>query len=99
MGTGAFLNLVTGPQCHAALTGMYPLVAWQMQKKAIYCIEGASHDFGTVVTWAQSCELFADPKDTAAMAESVADTNGVFFMPAFSGLGVSLHLSGLIFEN
>ncbi|KAH8251105.1 hypothetical protein KR026_011590 [Drosophila bipectinata] len=87
MGTGAFLNLITGPQCHAAITGMYPLVAWQMEKKAIYCIEGASHDFGTVVTWAQSCELFQDPKDTAAMAESVTDTNGVFFMPAFSGLG------------
>ncbi|KAH8234785.1 hypothetical protein KR032_003158 [Drosophila birchii] len=92
MGTGAFLNLVTGPKCHAAITGMYPLVAWQLKEKerqenAIYCIEGASHDFGTVVTWAQSCELFENPADTAAIAESVSDTSDVFFMPAFSGLG------------
>ncbi|KAH8288023.1 hypothetical protein KR018_000997 [Drosophila ironensis] len=87
MGTGAFLNLITGSKCHAALTGIYPLVAWQMHNKPIYCIEGASHDFGTVVTWAQSCELFENPSQTSDIAESVTDTNGVFFMPAFSGLG------------
>jgi len=74
---------------------MYPLVAWQLKSPArnqgaIYCIEGASHDFGTVVTWAQSCELFENPADTSDIAQSVPDTNDVFFMPAFSGLGVSL---------
>lgn len=93
MGTGAFLNLLTGPKCHAALTGMYPLVAWQLKDQAIYCIEGASHDFGTVVTWAQSCELFENPADTAEIAQSVPDTSDVFFMPAFSGLGVSSNSS------
>nr|XP_016926299.2 putative glycerol kinase 5 [Drosophila suzukii] len=92
MGTGAFLNLVTGERCHAAISGMYPLVAWQLKSPArnqgaIYCIEGASHDFGTVVTWAQSCELFENPADTSDIAQSVPDTNDVFFMPAFSGLG------------
>ncbi|XP_068149601.1 putative glycerol kinase 5 [Drosophila tropicalis] len=94
MGTGAFLNLVTGSQCHASISGMYPLVAWQLnnkhkfkQQNAIYCIEGASHDFGTVITWAQSCELFSQPKETSAIAKSVADTNDVYFIPAFSGLG------------
>ncbi|XP_017058066.1 putative glycerol kinase 5 [Drosophila ficusphila] len=92
MGTGAFLNLITGDRCRAAISGMYPLVAWQLKNPgnnqgAIYCIEGASHDFGTVVSWAQSCELFENPADTSDIAESVTDTNGVFFMPAFSGLG------------
>lgn len=94
MGTGAFLNLVTGPDCKAVISGMYPLVAWQLkhtskQIDTIYCIEGAAHDFGTVVTWAQSCGLFESPAETAAIAESVPDTNDVYFMPAFSGLGVS----------
>ncbi|EDV50365.2 putative glycerol kinase 5 [Drosophila erecta] len=92
MGTGAFLNLITGDRCQAAISGMYPLVAWQFKKPtrqqgAVYCIEGASHDFGTVVTWAQSCELFDSPANTSDIAESVPDTNDVFFMPAFSGLG------------
>ncbi|XP_017135367.1 putative glycerol kinase 5 [Drosophila miranda] len=92
MGTGAFLNLSTGSKCRAATSGIYPLVAWQIKNNsksqgAVYCIEGAAHDFGTVVTWAQSCELFKKPDETALIAKSVPDTNGVFFMPAFSGLG------------
>ncbi|EDW70094.2 glycerol kinase 5 [Drosophila virilis] len=92
MGTGAFLNLVTGLECKAVISGMYPLVAWQLTRKnkqrdTIYCIEGAAHDFGTVVTWAQSCGLFETPADTADIAQSVPDTNDVYFMPAFSGLG------------
>ncbi|XP_034482674.1 putative glycerol kinase 5 [Drosophila innubila] len=92
MGTGAFLNMVTGVDCKAVISGMYPLVAWQLKQEkrqpdTIYCIEGAAHDFGTVVSWAQSCELFANPADTSDMALSVPDTNDVYFMPAFSGLG------------
>ncbi|EDV97670.1 GH14570 [Drosophila grimshawi] len=92
MGTGAFLNLVTGKECKAVISGMYPLVAWQLKRKnkhldTIYCVEGAAHDFGTVVSWAQSCELFATPADTSDIAESVPDSNDVYFMPAFSGLG------------
>ncbi|XP_030385400.1 putative glycerol kinase 5 isoform X2 [Scaptodrosophila lebanonensis] len=92
MGTGAFLNVVTGKDCQAAITGLYPLVAWQLKQKknkcrTVYCIEGASHDCGTVISWAQSCGLFAEPAETAEIAESVPDTNDVFFMPAFSGLG------------
>ncbi|ALC43014.1 CG1271 [Drosophila busckii] len=92
MGTGAFLNLITGCDCKAVISGMYPLVAWQLNQKqkqlqTVYCVEGASHDFGTVVSWAHSCELFEQPADTADMALSVPDTNDVYFMPAFSGLG------------
>ncbi|KAH8370991.1 hypothetical protein KR093_005857, partial [Drosophila rubida] len=93
MGTGAFLNMVTGVECKAVISGMYPLVAWQLkhgkqqQNDTIYCIEGAAHDFGTVVSWAQSCELFDDPAETSDIATSVPDSNDVYFMPAFSGLG------------
>ncbi|XP_053952669.1 putative glycerol kinase 5 [Anastrepha ludens] len=92
LGTGAFLNLVTGSDCHASLMGMYPLVAWQFRDtqeraRTIYCIEGASYDMGTVMEWAQRCGLFAHPTDTSAIAESVPNTKGVYFIPAFSGLG------------
>lgn len=103
MGTGAFLNLITGDDCKAVISGMYPLVAWQLkrnketQPETIYCVEGAAHDFGTVVTWAQSCELFERPEDTSDIALSVPDTNDVFFMPAFSGLGVSRRIALKVF--
>ncbi|XP_012158062.1 putative glycerol kinase 5 [Ceratitis capitata] len=92
LGTGAFLNLNTGNDCHASLMGMYPLVAWQfrdIQERAqtVYCVEGASHDMGTVIEWAQQCGFFTSPMETSAIAESVSDTNGVYFIPSFSGLG------------
>lgn len=105
MGTGAFLNLITGADCKAVISGMYPLVAWQLkrhkdtQPKTIYCVEGAAHDFGTVVTWAQSCELFEHPADTSDIAQSVPDSNDVYFMPAFSGLGVSIWFFLFIINN
>ncbi|XP_037939463.1 putative glycerol kinase 5 [Teleopsis dalmanni] len=95
IGTGAFLNTITGKSCHASIMGLYPLVAWQFKKKishtllpnTIFCVEGAAHDMGTVISWAQACGLFTDPFETAAIAESVEDTCDVFFIPAFSGLG------------
>ncbi|XP_011195724.2 putative glycerol kinase 5 [Zeugodacus cucurbitae] len=92
LGTGAFLNLITGSTCHASIMGMYPLVAWQFrnakaQARTVYCVEGASHDIGTVIEWARQCGFFNDPMETSAMAQTVPDTNGVYFIPAFSGLG------------
>ena len=88
IGTGAFLDLITGNQCQASIKGMYPLVAWQYEKETCFCMEGASYDMGTVMVWGQNCGLFVDPAETASIAETVPDTNGVFFVPAFSGLGV-----------
>ncbi|XP_067645291.1 putative glycerol kinase 5 [Eurosta solidaginis] len=92
LGTGAFLDMVTGSECHASLTGMYPLVAWQFKDnqkhdRTVYCVEGASNDIGTVIEWAMRCGFFTNPMETTNIAESVSDTNGVYFVPAFSGLG------------
>ncbi|GBP00524.1 Putative glycerol kinase 5 [Eumeta japonica] len=86
IGTGAFLDLITGERCYASLKGMYPLVAWQFDEP-IFCVEGAAHDMGTVIDWGQNCGLFAEPSVSSRIAESVTDTNGVFFVPAFSGIG------------
>ncbi|XP_075157684.1 glycerol kinase 5 [Haematobia irritans] len=91
LGTGAFLDLITGNRCHASLKGMYPLVAWQHGKNTTYCVEGASHDMGTIITWGQSFGLYSHPSETATIAASVADTNGVYFVPAFSGLGAPIN--------
>lgn len=91
IGTGAFLDLITGDKCHASLKGMYPLVAWQFDQPT-FCVEGAAHDMGTVIAWGQNCGLFVDPAETSSIAESVPDTNGVYFVPAFSGLGVILFI-------
>lgn len=96
LGTGSFLDLNTGSSCHASVHGLYPLVAWTVakddQQEVVYSMEGGSSDTGTLIKWAQSLGLFVDPKDSADMAFSVPDTEGVFFIPAFSGLGVSFRI-------
>lgn len=92
LGTGSFLDLNTGSACHASVHGLYPMVAWKMggdYKESVYLMEGGSSDTGSLIKWAQAFGLFADPRDSSDMAFSVRDPGGVFFIPAFSGLGVS----------
>lgn len=94
MGTGSFLDLITGKHCQASIHGLYPLVAWQFKNtkindELVFCVEGAAQDTGTLICWAQSCGLFNDPSETSDIAYSVENTGGVYFIPAFSGIGVS----------
>lgn len=94
LGTGSFLDLNTGETCHASIHGLYPMVAWKVMgggggDSLVYLMEGGSSDTGSLIKWAQSFGLFEEPRESAAMAFSVPDPDGVFFIPAFSGLGVS----------
>lgn len=55
--------------------------------KCTYSVEAVVCPIGTVVDWAaKELGFFAKPQDSEVMAESVSDSNGVFFVPAFSGL-------------
>lgn len=104
LGTGSFLNLNTGSDCPASVYGLYPLVAWQYEDRSdnkrelIYCMEGASNDTGSIIQWAINFGLFDDPSTSAAIAESVDDSEDVYFVPAFSGLGVSEKMALLPFN-
>ncbi|KAI5643034.1 putative glycerol kinase 5 [Phthorimaea operculella] len=49
--------------------------------------EGANNDTASIIQWAQNLDLFENPQETAEIANSVPDSDGVFFIPAFSGLG------------
>lgn len=94
LGTGSFLDVNTGSDCHASIHGLYPLVAWQMKgqtskdMETVYCVEGSSSDTGSIIKWAIDFGLFNDPAVSSDIAQSVPDTDGVYFIPAFSGLGV-----------
>lgn len=58
LGTGSFLNVNTGSECHASIHGLYPLVAWQYRNsvtkydETVYCVEGAANDTGSIIQWA-----------------------------------------------
>lgn len=94
MGTGSFLNINTGSKCLASVHGLYPLVGYKIatydSTELVYLMEGASNDNGSIIEWAMHIGLFTDPRDSARMALSVPDSDGVSFIPAFSGLGVRI---------
>jgi glycerol kinase len=86
-GTGCFALLNTGtrplPSRHRLLT----TVAWQ-RATTHYALEGSVFVAGAVVQWLRdSLGIIARAVDVEALAASVADTDGVHFVPAFAGLG------------
>ncbi|XP_013187685.1 putative glycerol kinase 5 [Amyelois transitella] len=87
MGTGTFFNINTGTNPHASVSGLYPIVAWRLGKELVYSAEGANNDTASIIKWAQTLGLFENPQETADIAMSVPDSDGVYFIPAFSGLG------------
>ncbi|XP_029971684.1 glycerol kinase 5 [Salarias fasciatus] len=91
MGTGTFMDINTGSKPHTSVAGLYPVVGWKIGSEVVYLAEGNAADTGTAIKWAQELELFSDVRDTAAMAYSVADSDGVCFVPSFSGLQAPLN--------
>ncbi|MGH0119839.1 UNVERIFIED_CONTAM: hypothetical protein FKN15_043272 [Acipenser sinensis] len=91
MGTGTFININTGNKPHTSIAGLYPLVGWKIGQEVVYLAEGNAADTGTAIKWAQELDLFSDPAETEAMANSVPDADGVCFVPSFSGLQAPLN--------
>jgi len=86
LGTGCFVDILTGSKPQASAHGMYPLVAWKIGDKCCFALEGSSSTCGTVVDWAKSIGLYHDVKELSDLACTVKDTAGMVFVPAFSGL-------------
>uniref|UniRef100_A0AAY4AC77 Glycerol kinase 5 n=1 Tax=Denticeps clupeoides TaxID=299321 RepID=A0AAY4AC77_9TELE len=94
MGTGTFMDINTGNKPHTSIAGLYPLVGWKIGSEVVYVAEGNAADTGTAIKWAQELELFSDVRETEAMATSVEDSDGVCFVPSFSGLQAPLNDPG-----
>ncbi|KYQ60711.1 Putative glycerol kinase 5 [Trachymyrmex zeteki] len=86
MGTGTFMNVNTGREPHASITGLYPVVGWRIGKELVYVVEGSSSDTGILIEWAKTIGIIDNISETSDAANSVNDTDGVYFVPAFSGL-------------
>ncbi|XP_072297897.1 glycerol kinase 5 [Eucyclogobius newberryi] len=91
MGTGTFMDINTGCKPHTSVAGLYPLVGWKIGAEVVYLAEGNAADTGTAIKWAQELDLFEDVKETSALAYSVEDSDGVCFVPSFSGLQAPLN--------
>jgi glycerol kinase len=87
-GTGCFLLLNTGGQPVASGRGLVTTIAWRVGDRITYALEGSVFVAGAVIQWLRDgLGLFTNAEDSQALAESVTDTAGVYFVPAFVGLG------------
>jgi glycerol kinase len=87
-GTGSFLLLNTGSRAPSSRLGLLTTVAWQVGNEWTYALEGAVFVTGAAVQWLRDgLGIIANAAETEALASSVEDTGGVYFVPAFAGLG------------
>ncbi|UCB43628.1 MAG: glycerol kinase GlpK [Dehalococcoidales bacterium] len=87
-GTGSFVLLNTGDSPVPSQKGLITTVAWGLNNRVSYALEGSIFITGAAVQWLRDgLKIITDAAESEAMACSVADNGGVYFVPAFVGLG------------
>lgn len=87
-GTGCFLVLNTAQRCVLSTKGLLTTLACDVYGNPVYALEGAVFIAGALVQWLRDeLKVIKKSSDTQAIASTVKDTNGVYIVPAFSGLG------------
>jgi glycerol kinase len=87
-GTGSFLLVNTGPALQRSEAGLLSTVGWRIDGQTTYALEGSAFVTGAAVQWLRDgLGIIGEAAETAALAESVPDNGGVYFVPAFVGLG------------
>jgi glycerol kinase len=87
-GTGSFVLMNTGDKPYDSKTSLVTTVGWQIGTQTTYALEGSIFNAGTVVQWLRDeMGLIKKSSDIEKLAEKVPDNDGVYFVPAFTGLG------------
>lgn len=87
-GTGCFLLMNTGENRVKSKNNLVTGVAWGLGGKVNYAIEGSAFNAGSVIKWLRDdLRLIDSARRCDELAESVDDANGIYFVPAFTGLG------------
>ncbi len=87
-GTGCFLVLNTGDKLIRSSHRLLTTPAYRLGGRTTYALEGSIFNAGTTVKWLRDeLRLIREAAETETMAASVADTGGVYVVPAFTGLG------------
>ena len=87
-GTGAFLLMNTGEQPIYSGNGLVTTIAWGLNGKVYYALEGSIFVAGAAIQWLRDELRFIESAgDSEYMAQKVKDTNGCYVVPAFTGLG------------
>jgi glycerol kinase len=87
-GTGSSIMVNIGEKALAPPRGLVTSVAYAAEGKVYYAYEGNIHCTGATIKWLQDeLQLIASPSESEILASSVESTDGVYFVPAFTGLG------------
>ena len=87
-GTGAFLLMNTGDTPIFSRNGLVTTIAWGLNEKVTYALEGSIFVAGAAIQWLRDELRFIESaSDSEYMAKKVPDTNGCYVVPAFTGLG------------
>ncbi|MGN0328037.1 MAG: glycerol kinase GlpK [Lachnospira sp.] len=87
-GTGCFMLMNTGEKPVFSNNGLVTTIAWGLDGKVNYALEGSIYVAGAAIQWLRDEMHFIDSsQDSEYMARKVNDTNGCYVVPAFTGLG------------
>ena len=87
-GTGCFMLMNTGEEAMPSQNRLLTTVAWQMEGKRTYALEGSVFVAGAVVQWLRDgLGIIRSSDEIEALAATVPDSDGVYLVPAFTGLG------------
>ena len=87
-GTGNFMLLNTGEEPVPSKNGLLTTIAWGLNGKVNYALEGSVFVCGAAVQWLRDeLEFVRHASETEELAQEVSDTDGVYVVPAFVGLG------------
>jgi glycerol kinase len=87
-GTGSFVLMNLGPSHPPPTEGLLTSVAWDLGGVVAYAMEGAIFVTGAAIQWLRDgLGIISDAAEVGPLAASIDDTGGVYFVPAFAGLG------------
>ncbi|MCG0239918.1 MAG: glycerol kinase GlpK [Firmicutes bacterium] len=90
-GTGAFVLMNTGERAVPSRAGLLTTVAWGLGGQVTYALEGSVFIAGAAVQWLRDeLQIIRTAAETEELARSVPDNGGVYFVPAFVGLGAPI---------
>jgi glycerol kinase len=100
-GTGCFMLMNTGTKAITSKNNLLTTIAWQIDDKTEYALEGSVFIAGAVVQWLRDgLKMIRNSAEVETLAATVNDADGVYIVPAFAGLGTphwNQHARGSIF--
>ena len=87
-GTGAFILANLGKSSLQSQNGLLTTIAWNLNGESIYALEGGVFSAGATIQWLRDeLGIIESSEESETLANNVEDNGGVYFVPAFSGLG------------